>query len=101
MKWFVRVFIAFGLFFFGGITVIALYAEFGLPWKHGEVKKEMKAYLENRYLDEFELEKIRFDWMHGGSYYTYAMAKSTGALFYIERAKDGTVEDGYGYEYWS
>lgn len=101
MKWFTRLFIAGGLFIFGGISVMILFWNYGLPWKHAEMKKEMTSYLEQRYLDEFELDNIRFDFMHDASYYTYATAASTGVTFYVARSNDGAVEDGYGYEHWS
>ena len=101
MKWFVRLFIGAGLVIFGGGSLFALYAEFGLPWKHAEMKKEMTAYSEERYYDDFELDGIRFDFLHGASYYTEATAATTDVRFYVERANDGTFEDSYGYEYWS
>lgn len=101
MNWFVRIFIGSGLLIFGVGALLMLYAEYGLPWKHAEMKREMVTYLEQRYLDEFELGNVRFDWMHGNNYYTYATAATTDITFYVERSSDGTFDDGYGYEYWS
>lgn len=101
MNWFGRIFIIVGLLIIGGGSLLMLYAEYGLPWKYDEMKREMTTYLEKRYLDEFVLENIRFDWMHGNNYYTYATSATTGVNFYVERSSDGTFEDGYGYEHWS
>lgn len=101
MKWYARIFIIVGLLIFGRSSLLMLYAGYGLPWKHAEMKREMNTYLEKRYLDEFVLGKVRFDLMHGKNYYTYATSATTGVNFYIEKSSDGTFEDGYGYEHWS
>lgn len=77
-----------------------LYFVYGLPWKYAEMKKEMAKYLEERYLDQFTLEEVSFDFMHGKSYYTNAKAHSTGVTIYVERSGDGTFENGYS-EHWS
>lgn len=101
MNWFARISIIIILFIFGGSALFMGYAENGLPWKHAEMKRDMTTYLEKRYLDEFELGKVRFDLMHGKNYYTYATSATTGVNFYVERSSDGTFDDGYGYEHWS
>lgn len=100
MNWFARIFIIVGLLIFGGGSLLMLYAEYGIPWKYAEMKREMTTYLEKRYLDEFVLGNVHFDWMHGNNYYTYATSATTGVNFYVERSGDGTFEDGYG-EHWS
>lgn len=101
MTWFARIFITVGLLILGGGSLLMLYAEYGLPWKYAEMKREMTTYLEKRYLDEFVLGKVRFDWMHESNHYTYATSATTGVNFYVEHSSDGTFEDGYGYEHWS
>lgn len=73
--------------------------EYGLPWKHGQVKERMHTHLEETYKETFELGSIRYDWLHGGNYYTYATSDQTNVTFYVE-ASDTSVTDTYSYSYW-
>lgn len=101
MKWFIRIFISFGLIFFGGLSVLALYAEFGLPWKYNEKQRIMETYLKEKYKDSFTFEQVRFDLLHGRNYYAYATAQATGVSFYVEVSPENVVEDSYAYSYWN
>lgn len=86
-----------------GFLLLALlgycYMEYGLPWKHGQVKERMHAHLEETYKETFVLGSIRFDFLHGGNYYTYATSDQTDVDFYVE-ASDTSVTDSYSYSYW-
>ena len=101
MKTFIRIGLILGLILVGIVSFFIIYFQYGLPWKHSQMKKEMTHYLEERYLDDFTLEKIRFDFIHGKNYFSYATAASTGVNFYVERSGDGDFDDGYGNEHWS
>lgn len=101
MKWYTRIFIIVGLLIFGSGSLLMLYVKYGLPWKYDEMKREMTVYLEKRFLDEFVLGDVRFDWKDGGNYYTEAKSTTTGINFYVERSNDGSFDDGYGNEHWS
>ncbi|MER1985890.1 MAG: hypothetical protein ABS948_08370 [Solibacillus sp.] len=101
MKWFIRIFISLGLLFFGGGSLMMLWLEYGWPWQHGHKQQVMETYLEDKYKDTFTFDGLRFDFMHGRNYYTYATAASTGASFYVEVSPENTVEDSYSYEYWN
>ncbi|WP_431030212.1 hypothetical protein [Lysinibacillus sp. LZ02] len=91
-----------GISLFFIVSVVGyIYLAYGLPWKHNEMRQYMNHYLEERYKDEFELGSIRFDRLDGGKYFTTATAKSTDVSFYVETSSGGTVEDMYGYEYWT
>ncbi|MFF5994708.1 hypothetical protein AAGS61_08090 [Lysinibacillus sp. KU-BSD001] len=101
MNWFSRI-VVIGISLFFTLSIVGyMYLAYGLPWKHNEMKQHMDHYLEERYKDEFELGSIRFDWLHGGSYFTTATAKTTGVSFYVETSTDGTTEDMYSDEYWT
>ncbi|MHA6259291.1 hypothetical protein ACXYMX_05175 [Sporosarcina sp. CAU 1771] len=96
MKTFTRICLIFGVIIFGIAFLFVIYFQYGLPWKHSQMKKEMTHYLEDRYMDDFTLEKVRFDFMHGKSYFSYATASSTGVNFYVERScKRYTRMDSY------
>lgn len=101
MKWRNRITLIIGLLILVSVAFFMIYFKYGFPWKYDEMNTEMTHYLESRYLDKFELEKIDFDYLHEKSYGTYAKAKSTGVSFYVRRSRNGKFEDGYGYEYWS
>lgn len=75
------------------------YMEYGLPWKHGQVKEQIHAHLEETYKETFELGAIRFDLLHGGNYYTYTTSDQTDVTFYVETS-DTSVTDAYSYAYW-
>lgn len=101
MKWFIRIFIGGGLIIFGGGSLMMLLLEFGLPWQYAEKQRVIASYLEEKYHDDFTFDGMRFDFLHGRNYYTYATAESTGESFYVEVSPEGIVDDAYAYEYWN
>ena len=94
------IFIFGGLLFFGTLSILALLAEYGLPWKYDTKAKEMESYLQQRYQDEFEVSEVYFDLMHGSSYAGYAEAQSTGHEFHVQVFRNGEVESSYN-SFWS
>lgn len=94
------IFIFGGLFFFGSLALLALYAEYGFPWLYGKKADAMESYLQQRYQDEFTVSDVYFDLMHGRAYSGTAKAASTDEQFYVKINHSGEVESHYS-DYWS
>ena len=97
-----KVFIILALFL-ASLGGIVFYFFFGTPWDLVRYKNTFESYLEDKYNQDFVINSISYDLIHGGTYHAYAFAsEEEEVLFYVgQNPQTGEIEDGFHYELWS
>jgi len=87
---------------FAVICGFVFYFNYGKPWNVISYKNKFGTYLEEKYNNDFVIEKISFDILHGGTYHAYAHAKDNPSVtFYVgQNPSTKETEDSYHYGNW-
>ncbi|GAA0489584.1 hypothetical protein GCM10008986_14290 [Salinibacillus aidingensis] len=94
-------FLVIGIVLFSLIGFI-FYFFYGTPWDLISYKDKFETYLEERYHQDFVIDEISYDFLHGGTYHAYAFSETNPEVtFHVgQNSKSAEIDDAYHYELW-
>jgi hypothetical protein len=84
------------------ISGFLFYFSYGTPWNLMMYKNKFELHLAENYKRNFVIDRISYDFFHGGTYHAYAYDKNaTNEIFYVGQ-NPGTkeIEDTYQEQIW-
>ncbi|WP_077325589.1 hypothetical protein [Virgibacillus siamensis] len=80
------------------ILMVVIYVNFGLPWNYFEAREAFQQHLSS-YKEEMEIDKVHYDFLHGGYHGEAHLKNNPDFQFYIgQNQRTGQIEDGYAYQ---